>query len=74
MILKTCLLIYLSEVGGSEFVVRPPPYWEIDFDCACVCVACVRASLRACEAAWTQDASSVAGRGRVQFVAAGGHF
>ena len=36
-----------SEVGGSEFVVRSPPTREIDSDCACRCVACVRA----CEAA-----------------------
>ena len=26
-----------------------PPNREIDFDCACVCVACVRASERSCE-------------------------
>ena len=25
-----------------------PPNREIDFDCACVCVACVRASERSC--------------------------
>ena len=29
-----------------EFVARPPPYREVDFDCVCVCVACVRAKLR----------------------------
>ena len=41
-----CLFdFHRSEVGGRFAVVRPPPYREIDFDCACVCVACVRAKL-----------------------------
>ena len=35
--------MYISEVGGSEFVV---PSREIDFHCACVCVAYVLAKLR----------------------------
>ena len=53
-----------SEIGGSEFVVKPAPYQEIDFDCACVWVARVRASV----AAWARTTSGVAGRGQVQFV------
>ena len=62
----------MSGVGGSEFVFRPPPYQDpltkkIDFDCICVCVACVRA----CEAAWARDASGMVGRGQVQFVQGG---
>ena len=31
-----------------ESDVSPPPNREIDFDCACACVACVRASERSC--------------------------
>ena len=42
-------MMIISEVGGSESDVSPPPNREIDFDCACVCVACVRASERSCE-------------------------
>ena len=57
------------EVGGSEFVVRPLPTgnrfrlrWRL---------RCVRACVRASEAARARDASSVAGRGRVQFIGVG---
>ena len=31
-----------------ESDASPPPNREIDFDCACACVACVRASERSC--------------------------
>ena len=41
-------------------VVRQHPNREIDFDCACVCVACVRAKLR------VRDVSAVAGGGLVE--------
>ena len=37
-----------SEVGGVRATLVLPPNREIDFDCACVCVACVRASERSC--------------------------
>ena len=33
---------------GVCLVVRQHPNREIDFDCACVCVACVRACEAAC--------------------------
>ena len=37
-----------SEFGGVRAALELPPNREIDFDCACVCVACVRASERSC--------------------------
>ena len=37
------IYIYISEVGG---VFSRYPNREIDFDCACVCVACVRSCVR----------------------------
>ena len=42
------IFICLSEVGGVRATLVLPPNREIDFDCACVCVACVRASERSC--------------------------
>ena len=42
------LIIYKLEVGGVVQALVLPPNREIDFDCACVCVACVRASERSC--------------------------
>ena len=45
---------------GVCLVVRQHPNREIDFDCACVCVACVRAKLR------VRDDSAVAGCGLVE--------
>ena len=42
--------------------MRPHPNREIDFDCACVCAACVRAKLCA------RDDSAVARGGRMEFV------
>ena len=47
---------------GCDTVVRQHPNREIDFDCACVCVACVRAKLCA------RDDSAVARGGRMEFV------
>ena len=40
---------HILEVGGVVQALVLPPNREIDFDCACVCVACVRASERSCE-------------------------
>ena len=40
---------FISEVGGVVQALVLPPNREIDFDCACVCVACVRASEPSCE-------------------------
>ena len=51
-----------SEVGGVRAALALPPNREIDFDCACVCVACVRAKLCA------RDDSAVARGGRMEFV------
>ena len=39
---------YILEVGGVVPALALPPNREIDFDCACVCVACVRACVRSC--------------------------
>ena len=41
--------MYVLEVGGVVQALVLPPNREIDFDCACVCVACVRGSERSCE-------------------------
>ena len=41
-------MMIISEVGGVRAALALPPNREIDFDCACVCVACVRASERSC--------------------------
>ena len=49
MDVTTEFLVAKSEVGGVRAALALPPNREIDFDCACVCVACVRASERSCE-------------------------
>ena len=53
---------FSTKIGGwgCGTVVRQHPNREIDFDCACVCVACVRAKLR------VRDVSAVAGCGLVE--------
>ena len=46
---KVYIISYVwLEVGGVVQALVLPPNREIDFDCACVCVACVRASERSC--------------------------
>ena len=47
--IKIRINICTLEVGGVVQALVLPPNREIDFDCACVCVACVRASERSCE-------------------------
>ena len=54
--------MYIYRTLGVVSSSLDPPYWEIEFDCACVCVACVRAKLRG------RDASAVAGGCQLQVV------
>ena len=46
--LLSAFRLVVSEVGGCESGVSPPPNREIDFGFGCDCVACVRASERSC--------------------------
>ena len=53
--------LYAMYIGGWWF------NWKIDFDCACVCVACVRARLRTCVRGmipqWLGSAPGISGDG-----------